>query len=132
VRISPFAAYNNATDPNALETYSHVARMLNQYGVGYLHGADTNAWGGTADMPKILQLIRDNYHGTLIANAGLTPEAAEALVAQGRADMVAFGRSYVANPDLVARIAAGGPYNTPDPYSFYGGGARLHRLPEPG
>jgi len=45
-------------------------------------------------------------------------------VAQGRADMVAFGRSYVANPDLVERIAAGGPYNTPDPYSFYGGSAR--------
>jgi N-ethylmaleimide reductase len=124
VRISPFAAYNNATDPNAPGTYGYVARMLNHYGIGYLHGADTNAWGGSADMPKILQLIRDNYHGTLIANAGLTPQTAEALVAEGKADMVAFGRSYVANPDLVERIAAGGPYNTPDPYTFYGGDAR--------
>jgi len=60
----------------------------------------------------------------VIANAGLTPAAAQALVAAGQADMVAFGRAYVANPDLVARIAADGPYNTPDPFSFYGGTAR--------
>jgi N-ethylmaleimide reductase len=124
VRLSPFAAYNNATDPDAAQTYGYVARMLDDYGVGYIHGADTNAWGGTADMPQILDVIRANYKGALIANAGLTPEMAEALVAEGRADMVAFGRQYVSNPDLVARIAAGGPYNTPDPYSFYGGTER--------
>lgn len=124
VRISPYAAYNNATDPDVAETYTYVVRMLEEYGVGYIHGADTNAWGGVPDMPKILDLVRSNYRGTLIANAGLTPEAARWLVAEGKADMVAFGRQYVANPDLVARIAAGGPYNTPDPYSFYGGTER--------
>ncbi|MRW92912.1 alkene reductase [Duganella sp. FT80W] len=124
VRISPFAAYNNATDPNAAETYAYVARMLDEYGVGYIHGADTNAWGGVADMPKILDIIRSNYKGTLIANAGLTPETAERLIASGKADLVAFGRQYVSNPDLVARIAAGGPYNEPDPFSFYGGTER--------
>ncbi|TFW24193.1 alkene reductase [Duganella callida] len=124
VRISPFAAYNNATDPDAAETYGYVARMLDEYGIGYIHGADTNAWGGTADMPNILDIIRSNYRGTLIANAGLTPEQAQALVEDGKADMVAFGRLYVANPDLVARIAAGGPYHTPDPFSFYGGTER--------
>jgi N-ethylmaleimide reductase len=124
VRISPYAAYNNATDPDVAETYTYVVRMLEEYGVGYIHGADTNAWGGVPDMPKILDLVRSNYSGTLIANAGLTPEAAHWLVAEGKADMVAFGRQYVANPDLVARIAAGGPYNMPDPYSFYGGTER--------
>jgi N-ethylmaleimide reductase len=124
VRLSPFAAYNNATDPDAAATYAYVAAMLDQYGIGYLHGADTNAWGGTADMPAILDLLRANYGGTVIANAGLTPEAAQALVAAGRADMVAFGRQYIANPDLVRRIAQGGPYNEPDPATFYGGGAR--------
>jgi N-ethylmaleimide reductase len=124
VRISPYAAYNNATDPNAAETYGYVARMLDQYGIGYIHGADTNAWGGVPDMPKLLQLIRSSYSGVLIANAGLTPQAAQWLVADGKADMVAFGRQYVSNPDLVARIAAGGPYNEPDPFSFYGGTQR--------
>jgi N-ethylmaleimide reductase len=124
VRISPYAAYNNATDPDTAQTYAHVARMLAEYGIGYIHGADTNAWGGTPDMPRILEIIRANYGGVVIANAGLTPAAAQALVAAGQADMVAFGRAYVANPDLVARIAADGPYNTPDPFSFYGGTAR--------
>jgi N-ethylmaleimide reductase len=124
VRISPYAAYNNATDPDVAATYGYVARMLNEYGIGYIHGADTNAWGGVPDMPKILELIRTNYSGILIANAGLTPEAAQQLVEQGKADMVAFGRQYVSNPDLVARITAGGPYTEPDPFSFYGGTER--------
>jgi len=121
VRISPFALYNNAVDPDAGATYAYVAAMLQSYGVGYIHGADTNAWGGTADMPKILELVRANYQGTLIANAGLTVDAAEAMVAGGRADMVAFGRQYVSNPDLVRRIALDGPYAEPDAHSFYGG-----------
>jgi len=121
VRISPFALYNNAVDPDAGATYAYVAAMLQSYGVGYIHGADTNAWGDTADMPKILELVRANYQGTLIANAGLTVDAAEAMVAGGRADMVAFGRQYVSNPDLVRRIALDGPYAEPDAHSFYGG-----------
>lgn len=124
VRISPFALYNNATDTNPIETYGYVARMLEEYGVGYIHGADTNAWGGVADMPKLIDVIRSNYQGVLIANAGLTPADAEAMIADGRVDMVAFGRQYVANPDLVERIARNGPYNTPDPLTFYGGTAR--------
>jgi len=124
VRISPFAAYNNATDPDAAQTYGAVARLLEDCGIGYIHGADTNAWGGTPDMPRILDIIRSSYTGVVIANAGMTPAAAQELLAGGQADMVAFGRAYVANPDLVARIAAGGPYNEPDPYSFYGGTAR--------
>lgn len=121
VRISPFALYNNAVDPDAGATYAYVAAMLQSYGVGYIHGADTNAWGGAADMPKIVELVRANYHGTLIANAGLTVDAAEAMVAGGRADMVAFGRQYVSNPDLVRRIAQDGPYAEPDAHTFYGG-----------
>lgn len=124
VRISPFALYNNALDEDAAETYAYVLRMLDSYGIGYVHGADTNAWGGSSDMAQLLQLIRSNYSGVVIANAGLSPEQAEHLVAFGRADMVAFGRQFIANPDLVARIARNGPYNEPDPFSFYGGGAR--------
>jgi 2,4-dienoyl-CoA reductase-like NADH-dependent reductase (Old Yellow Enzyme family) len=124
VRISPFALYNNALDENAAETYAYVLRMLDSYGIGYVHGADTNAWGGSSDMAQLLPLIRSNYSGVVIANAGLSPEQAEQLVALGRADMVAFGRQFIANPDLVARIARNGPYNEPDPFSFYGGGAR--------
>lgn len=124
VRLSPFALYNNALDPDPVATYTYVTRMLDDYDVAYVHAADTNAWGGASDMDRILGIIRPNYQGVLIANAGLSADDAEALVAGGSADMVAFGRQYIANPDLVERIAQGGPYNAPDPYSFYGGSAR--------
>lgn len=122
VRISPFALYNNALDPNALETYTYVVKMLADYGVGYIHAADTNAWGGVPDMPKLVELVRANYQGLLIVNGGLDPAQADALIATGQVDMVAFGRAYIANPDLAARVATDGPYNQPDMFSFYGGG----------
>jgi len=124
VRLSPFARYNNAQDADTAATYIHVAKMLQEFGVAYIHAADTNAWGGEAQLTQILALIRPHFKGAVIANAGLTPEAAEALVAGGQVDLVAFGRQYVANPDLVARIAQDGPYNTPDVATFYGGDAR--------
>ncbi|GGX74884.1 alkene reductase [Massilia dura] len=124
VRISPFALYNNAGDPALADTYGYLLRMLEEYGVGYVHAADTNAWGGVPDMDELLSLVRANYGGFVIANGGLSPEAADGLIRDGRADMVSFGRQFIANPDLVRRIAQGGPYNEPDPFTFYGGGSR--------
>ena len=124
VRVSPFAAYNNAADPRAAETYAYVAAMLDDHQVGYVHAADSNAWGGESDMAPLLRLTRAHYDGVVIANAALTPASAQALLASGQADMAAFGRQFIANPDLVERIAAGGPYNIPDPQSFYGGDER--------
>jgi len=124
VRISPFASYNNALDPDTEDTYTYVARLLSAAGVAYIHAADTNAWGGQPDMPRILRILRPNFGGVIIANGGLDPQSGEALVASGMADMVSFGRQFIANPDLVERIRRAGPYNRPDPFTFYGGGAR--------
>ncbi|WP_296946741.1 alkene reductase [uncultured Massilia sp.] len=124
VRISPFAGYNNAIDPHTEDTYAYVARLLSATGVAYIHAADTNAWGGAPDMARILAILRPNFGGAIIANGGLDAASGDALLASGMADMVSFGRSFIANPDLVERIRRGGPYNAPDPFSFYGGGAR--------
>jgi N-ethylmaleimide reductase len=124
VRISPFASYNNAPDPQAADTYAYLARMFSAGGLAYIHAADTNAWGGTPDMARILDVLRPNFRGTIIANGGLDAESASTLVASGQADMVSFGRAFIANPDLVARIGQGGPYNSPDPTRFYGGGEK--------
>lgn len=121
VRLSPFALYNNAVDADTYATYAYVTKMLDGYGIGYLHAADTNAWGGNKDMSRMLEIIRPNFAGMLIANAGLSFEEAEQLIVSGKADMAAFGRQFIANPDLVARIAQGGPFNEPDPFTFYGG-----------
>ncbi|WDZ94998.1 alkene reductase [Herbaspirillum sp. WKF16] len=123
VRLSPFALYNNAIDADTRATYTHVTAMLDEAGIGYIHAADTNAWGGNRDMGAILDIIRPNFDGVLIANAGLSFEEAEQLLVSGKADMAAFGRQFIANPDLVARIAQGGPFNEPDPVTFYGGDA---------
>ena len=122
VRISPFAGYNNALDPHAADTYAYLARLLSADGIAYIHAADTNAWGGDPDMDRILAILRPNFGGAIIANGGLDADAGNALLATGRADMVSFGRSFIANPDLVARMRQGGPYNAPDPLRFYGGG----------
>ncbi|WP_413458911.1 hypothetical protein [Herbaspirillum huttiense] len=121
VRLSPFALYNNAVDADTYATYAYVTKMLDGYGIGYIHAADTNAWGGNKDMSRMLEIIRPNFAGMLIANAGLSFEEAEQLIVSGKADMAAFGRQFIANPDLVARIAQGGPFNEPDPFTFYGG-----------
>jgi N-ethylmaleimide reductase len=123
VRISPFAAYNNAVDPDTEATYTYVARLLSAAGVAYIHAADTNAWGGAPDMERILAILRPNFGGTIIANGGLAPASGQALVDSGMANMVSFGRQFIANPDLVERIRRDGPYNQPDPHTFYGGGA---------
>lgn len=121
VRISPFAAYNNTRDPNPEETYAAVAEMLATYDIGYLHLADTNAWAGAPDMQRILEVVRPRYTGVLIGNGGMSPPEAEQLVWDGSLDMVAFGRPFLANPDLPARIGQGGPYNEPRPVGWYGG-----------
>jgi len=75
-------------------------------------------------MERILGILRPNFDGAIIANGGLDPASGQALVAAGAADMISIGRQFIANPDLIARIRQGGPYNQPDPFTFYGGGAR--------
>jgi N-ethylmaleimide reductase len=121
VRISPCAAYNNTRDPDPASTYGHVSEMLESIGVAYMHIADTNAWGGTADLPAMLKMVRPRFTGPIVANAGITPEAAVELVASGHVDAVAFGRMYIANPDLAKRIKARGPYNELRSVGLYGG-----------
>lgn len=69
----------------------------------------------------MLAIFREHYRGPLIVNAGITPERAADIVNTGEADAVAFGRLFLANPDLPARIRAGGPYNSLQAVGIYGG-----------
>lgn len=121
LRLSPFADYNSTRDPNPTETYGWVARWLQTAGLAYLHLADTNAWTGAPDYERMLPIFREHYHGPLIVNAGIAPDRAADIIGSGEADAVAFGRLFLANPDLPARIRAGGPYNTPGHIGIYGG-----------
>lgn len=125
VRLSPYAPYNHAMDQDPPSTYAHAAAMLQAKAVGYVHLADTVAFAtGQPALPQILQDVKPHYKGSVIVNGGLSPEDAGALVADGSADAVAFGRLFIANPDLPARIKAGASLNAFDYGTAYGGDAR--------
>lgn len=104
------------SDPKAL--FSHVAREMKARGIGFLALRERLA------EDSLLPAIREAFGGPVIANEGLTPELAEKLIAEDRADAVAFGRDFIATPDLVARLRRGDELNTPDPETFYRGGER--------
>ncbi|MGU7782098.1 alkene reductase [Burkholderia sp. PU8-34] len=121
VRISPYAKYNNVRDADPDATYAYVGRLLDEAGVAYVHAADTNGWSGEPDLPRIVENVRKSFGGTLIVNGGISPDAANTLIAAGDADLVAFARAYIANPDLVERIAKSAPLAAPQAVGWYGG-----------
>jgi N-ethylmaleimide reductase len=123
VRISPYAHYNNVRDADPDGTYDYVGKMLDELGVAYVHAADTNGWSGQPDLPRIIERMRHAFCGTLMVNGGISIEQADALIRDGQADLVAFARAYIANPDLVERITTHAPLAVPKPTGWYGGGA---------
>jgi 2,4-dienoyl-CoA reductase-like NADH-dependent reductase (Old Yellow Enzyme family) len=91
-----------------------VAKQLDQYGLAYLHVMDGLAFGfHQLGEPMTLNDFRAVFSGPLIGNCGYTQETAEAAVANGQADLIAFGRPYISNPDLVERFANGWPLSPP-------------------
>jgi N-ethylmaleimide reductase len=123
VRLSPLFGRNGIADANPAETFGYVAERLNEQGIAYLHVADTDVMAGAAPkMEAMLPFTRPRFRGPLMLNGAFDPERAAKAIASGDAELVAFGRLYLANPDLPQRIRRGGPYNEPDPATFYGGG----------
>ena len=125
VRLTPMGGPGRSSDSQPLVTYTAAAEALAGRGLAYLHVVRPNAHGGNPDdQPegnRIVASMRAAFDGVLIANGDFTPESAAEWVASGQADAIAFGRPFLANPDLPARIAQGGPYNEPNRATFYGG-----------
>lgn len=121
IRLSPFAGYNNATDAESEETFVAVAKLVQTYGLAYMHLGDTNAWAGSPDMPRMLKVVKSHFKGCLIGNGGISPDQAKQMVDSGDLDMVAFGRQFISNPDLPSRIKQGGPYAEARYVGWYGG-----------
>lgn len=106
VRLSPNGNYNDMGSPDYRETFSYVIKQLNQYGLGYLHTIDGLEFGfHELGEPMTLAEIKTIYDGTLMGNCGYDRADAEKAIAAGDADLIAFGRSYISNPDLVDRFA---------------------------
>lgn len=125
VRLSPNGVFNDMGADDYKETYLFVADKLNQLGIGYLHVMDGLAFGfherGEA---MTLQEFRHVYKGLLMGNCGYDKAAAEQHISSGEADMIAFGRPWITNPDLPVRFAKGYPLAPfDDPSHWYGGGS---------
>jgi len=123
IRISPFATINGALDPDPVPAYTHLVRELGRRGLGWVELADSNCWSGRFDRDAMLDLVRPVFAGPVIVNGGIDPPVAQQLVQSGRAEAVSFGRLWITNPDLTARIRQGGPYTVKRISGrLYGGG----------
>ncbi|MEY3077279.1 MAG: N-ethylmaleimide reductase [Pseudomonadota bacterium] len=129
IRISPVTPANDASDPSPQALFEHVASFLGSLGLAYVHtiegstGAARDFQQGEA--PFDYMALKNAYqqgggHGAWMLNNAYDRALADQAIADG-ADLIAFGKSFIANPDLAARLKQNGPYNTPDRATFYGG-----------
>jgi len=122
IRLSPLQPFNDMKDSDPETTFSYLVEQLNRFGLAYLHvtemGSETPDTAGPAfDLGK----LRAIWKGVYITNAGYNAERGNAAIAEGKADAVAFGTTFLANPDLVARLQSGVELNAPVMETFYGG-----------
>lgn len=123
IRISPVSPGNGISCSNPQAQFEYLAERLDALGLVYLHVVE-GATGGPRDIaPFNYDALRQRFSNTYIANNGYTLELARSQLAAGQADLFAFGRPFIANPDLVERLRSGAPLNEPDRSTFYGGGA---------
>lgn len=122
IRLSPSGTFNDMTDSDPETFFVYLLGQLNRFGLAYLHVVDALEGDIRHGANVInLEVLRKAYQGTLIVCGGYDQVRAEDVIAQGDADMVAFGQLYIANPDLVERFKLNAPLNEPDAATFYGG-----------
>jgi len=127
VRLSPHGVANGSGEADPMPLYTHAVKSLNALGLAYLHFIEPRSSGaGRAEVnhqnvPSAMVLFRPIWRGVLITAGGFTGEAAEAAIAAGHADAIAFGRIFISNPDLPRRLREGFPLTPYNRATFYGG-----------
>ncbi|MGH6837448.1 MAG: alkene reductase [Methylocella sp.] len=130
IRLSPLGTFNDMGDDEPEATFSTIAKTLGDHSLAYLHivnpavGAIEKGIEPDPGALRMLELMRERYRGTLIIAGGFDQETAEAWLRQGKADLIAFGRKFLANPDLPERFRSHASLNADDSSTYYGGGAR--------
>ena len=120
VRLSPNGVFNDMGSPDFRETYRYVAGELNAYNLGYLHIMDGLGFGfHEQGEPMELAEFRSIYDGLIMGNCGYTPEDGRQRVEKGLADLVAYGRPYISNPDLVERFKNGWPLTPSEDMTYW-------------
>jgi len=124
VRLSPYGAANEMTSYAEIdETYEYIAGKLNDLDIAYIHLVDHSSMGAPEVPSSVVKKIRENFKNTLIHVGSYNAELAAVALASGKADLVAFGRPFIANPDLVERLKNRLPLNQPKFDLFYTAGA---------
>ncbi|MFM0204056.1 alkene reductase [Paraburkholderia fungorum] len=124
VRVGPSGKFGGMSDSNPAETFGYVAEQLNRFNLAYLHIIEPRVEGSetvSESPPVAAQQLRAVFKGPIIAAGGFTPESANAVIEAGVADLVAFGRHFVSNPDLPERVRLGKPLAHYDRDTFYAG-----------
>ncbi len=127
VRLSPYGVANGSGEADPMPLYGHVIQALDSLDLAYLHFIEPRSSGaGRAEVnhqnvPSAMVLFRPIWRGVLISAGGFTGEAAEAAIAAGHADAIAFGRIFISNPDLPRRLQYGFPLTPYNRATFYGG-----------
>jgi len=118
VQLSPTSRLGDMSDSDPVSTFGYTAEKLSAFGLAYLH-----VFEPPDSTLRVSPTLRAAFRGPMIANGGYDAPTAAAAIARGEADLVSFGRPFIANPDLVERFAEHAALATPDPSTFYGGGA---------
>ena len=124
IRIAPVSPTNDCADSDPQATFGSFAEKLSQLKIGFLHVVEGSTGAERDYLPFDYRALRRSFSGAYIANNAYTREMAEEAIASGAADLVAFGRPFIANPDLVERFKRNAPLAKPDIDTFYGGDAR--------
>ncbi|MBB2931396.1 alkene reductase [Paraburkholderia silvatlantica] len=130
VRLTPMGRFMGMGDDTPEATFGHIAEHLDGRNLAYLHLVEPAIVGTVKDekydprWDAIIKLMRRRFNGVLMLAGGYTLETAIQAIESGRADLIAFGRPFIANPDLPARLRAALPLNEADPSTFFGGDAR--------
>lgn len=121
IRLSPNVPNGGIKDSDPLSLFTHLAERLNEYDLAYVHIHEGLRDGGKP-APWVSTKFREIYKGKLILNGNYDQAAAEAAMKNNEADAIAFGKAFIANPDLVTRFKKNAPLNPPKPDMFYKGG----------
>lgn len=130
VRLSPFGAVGDIHDSDPIGLFGFVIRELSQRRLAYLHLIEPRSNAGIRDdinhaaPESVARIFRPEFDGPLIVSGGFNRESGEAAIRSGYSDAIAFGRAFIANPDLPQRLSSGAALNNYDRSTFYGGGER--------
>lgn len=123
IRLSPFGMSFDQGDSNPIEHYGYILEKLNQYDLAYAHLIEPRAFpiheSPSAPAGGIAPIFRNIYKGVLLTASGYERDSAIKVVEEGKADMVAFGRYFISNPDLPKRLKLDAPLNPYNPKTFY-------------